>query len=363
MLETMPSMRAIALTKKVDVGCVAENLRMVDVPVPKPGPNEVVIKLAASSIHIDEIYAAQGTALGRFYGPKSVSEEEPYILGSSVSGTVVGLGRDVDDMDLGTSVIVIPAETMEHGSWANYRCVARPAVLPKPEELSHVQAAAITMAACVAFGAVGLGAVSAQSRCLVVGASGAIGLLMLQMLKAAGAYVVGVCSERNAKMVLEHGADEIIDYTVQDFGTAQPKFDAVFDTIGGMETEKRALRALSKSGRFVTIVGPIQHIGETKLSWSEFIRTATYILWRSVSSRVFGRRYVFCAQLPRKTIRAALKLVIRENIQMATDRIAPFELSAIKDAINHLTQHRAKGRIVIDFELTPELASKPHKQK
>ena len=76
-------------------------------------------------MHIGEIYMAQGTALGRFYGPKRVSKSEPYILGSTVSGTIVGLGEGVDRFSISDEVIVIPNETGEHGSWATYRCVTQ----------------------------------------------------------------------------------------------------------------------------------------------------------------------------------------------------------------------------------------------
>ncbi len=95
------SMQAVGMTTFPDIGKVADCLSMLDVPVPRPGNNEVAIKLGASSMHVDEIYAAQGTALGRFFGPKAVSVSTPHLLGSSVSGTVVALGKDVDAFGIG----------------------------------------------------------------------------------------------------------------------------------------------------------------------------------------------------------------------------------------------------------------------
>lgn len=129
-------------------------LRMIDVPVPRPKANQFAICLSASSMHIDEICAAQGTALGRVFGPKQVSIDQPSIIGSSVSGTVVELGDDVTSFEVGDNVIAIPNETGETGFWATYRCIPSDSVLAKPASQSHVQAAALTMASCVAWGAI-----------------------------------------------------------------------------------------------------------------------------------------------------------------------------------------------------------------
>ena len=149
------SMNAIALTQIPDVGHVADTIEMVEVPVVHPKPNEVVIRQKASSLHIDEIYAAQGTALGRFFGPKLATADNPHILGSSVSGVIVEVGNDVNNYSLGDEVIVIPHHQPEAGAWVQYQCFPQDRLMLKPLNMSHVEAAAITMAACVAWGAIG----------------------------------------------------------------------------------------------------------------------------------------------------------------------------------------------------------------
>ena len=205
-------MNAIALTRLPDAGHVADALEMVRIPVVRPTPNEVAIRLRASSMHIDEVNAAQGTALGRFYGPRIASPDVPHVLGSSVAGIVVGLGSCVNQFSLGDEVIVIPDHQMETGSWADYRCVPQERVMLKPAELSHVEAAAITMAACVAWGAIGYSKAQAGHHCIVVGASGAIGIMVLQYLKTLGCKVTAVCSGKNAELVRRKGADTVVDY-------------------------------------------------------------------------------------------------------------------------------------------------------
>lgn len=349
--KTMP---AVAMTTAPDVGKVADALCMIDVPVPRPAKDEVAIKLVASAMHVDEIFAAQGTALGRFFGPKEVSEAKPYVMGSSVSGEVVAVGAFVSDIKVGDAVITIPNEMGETRSWATYRCVKRAYVMPKPVELEHVQAAALTMASCVAWGAIGYGRVQRGERCLVVGASGAIGIIMVQMLKSMGAHVTGVCSGRNADLVRSFGADAVIDYTSESFGDAgQGAFSKVFDTVGGTEIEQNAYRVLDRTGRFITIVGPVRHVGETKLSWPKVIGSIAHIAWRYATSRIVGPRYIFGEKLPRKTIRPAVAHVVLHGIRMPIEMSVPFELDPIQNAVRRLSSHRTRGRIVIDFQRLP----------
>lgn len=354
-------MDAVAMVAQPQIGHVVDQLQMIRTKVPRPKPNEVAIKLAASAMHIDEIYAAQGTALGRFFGPKHVSTDAPYLMGSSVSGTVVAVGDQVSAHAIGDAVIVIPHHMGEIASWATYRCVATNMVIAKPNDLTHVQAAAINMASCVAYGAIEKAHVQPGQRCLVVGASGALGLLMVQFLKAQGTHVTGVCSGANAALVLSKGADAVIDYTERDFGeTGKGQFDVVFDTIGGRDTERGAMRVLKRKGRFVTVVGPVQHIGKAKLSWFAFTRVIGHIFWRISTSLLRGPRYIFGERLPKKTIRTALNLIVLHNIRMPIDREIPFEIEAVKASVSHLLTHRAKGRIVINFQL-PTAQPSAHK--
>ena len=286
-----------------EIGKVVDRLKMLDVALPRPGKREVAVKLSASSMHIDEIYAAQGTALGRFYGPKALSESEPYILGSSVSGTIVALGEEVEGFKIGDDVIAIPSEHLETGSWATYRC---------------------------------------------------IGVMVLQYLKSFDCYVTAVCSGANEAFVRELGADEVVDYTKCDFADVAInsgwQYDAAFDCVGGREIEDSAFSSLMKDGVFVTVVGPMRYIGEQRLSWLSFLKVMTYIGWRMVMTRLKGGpRYTFGAKYPRLVIKDAIERLLEHGIRMPVYKTIPLELDAVADAVRLLTTHRAKGRIVIDF--------------
>ncbi|MES0488961.1 MAG: alcohol dehydrogenase catalytic domain-containing protein [Leptospirales bacterium] len=166
----------------------------------------------ASTLHVDDIALAQGTALGRFYGPKQVSKENAYVMGSNFSGVIIAKGEKVTEFKIGDEVIGIPGTTDEHGSWATYRCLDKKHIRLKPTELSHQEVVAMIIAGCVAYGMILYSEIKKGDQCLVLGASGGIGSVVVQMLKAKGAIVTSLCSTRNVAAVKSNGADFIIDY-------------------------------------------------------------------------------------------------------------------------------------------------------
>ena len=350
--EGSDTMSAIALTAKPEIGGVSDALKSITIPVPKAGPKEVLIRLHASAMHADEIFAAQGTMLGVMgVGVKHATPSKPYVMGSMVSGVVVAVGSKVTKFKEGDAVISIPATTGEHGSWADFRTIREDMIMKKPSKLSHVQATATAMAACVALGAIDFTQITRRDRCLVVGASGAVGIMMVQMLKGYGAHVTGVCSGRNSKLVSDHGADVVIDYTKNDFAEVDVKYDCVFDAVGGKEIERQAFKALKHRGKFLTVTGPIQYIGERKLSLSEFMCGVAYVCTRYITTKFKKQSYLFGLKMPYKTIRRAVCMVNSNDMRMPVDKEIPFELGAIKTAVKRLTEHRTRGRIVVNFNL------------
>ncbi len=326
---------------------------MLTVPTPRPRPDEVAIKAVASSLHIDEIYAAQGTALGRFYGPKHLSPDQPHIMGSAVSGVVVGLGSAVDRYHLGDEVIVIPDKEPEAGSWATYRCVDQRMVTAKPPAITHHQAVATTMGACVAWGAITMSGVDRGGRCIVVGASGSIGSMMTAYLASLRCTVTAVGSGEHQQLMLDNEAHEVVDYRTLNFADhtnrSGQSADAVFDCVGGSDIERDGFRALGDQGVFVTVVGPMKYLGKTKLSWFATARVFGYVLRRIVVTRFRAKRYVFGEKPPRRVIHEALAQSIQHDIHMPIADVLPFDLHAVKDAVKAVLEHRAKGRIVIQI--------------
>ena len=346
-------MKAIGLTAKPEIGRVAEKLELLEIRTPRPKGDEVMIKMSASAMHIDEIYAAQGTCLGRFFGPKNVSAVKPYILGSIASGVVVDYGDFVDRYDIGDEVIVIPDYKIEKGFWAEYQCVKNQRVVLKPLGLSHTTAVAAIQSGCVALSAINRAQVHKGDKCVVVGASGAIGLMMLQILKIRGCQVTAVCSGRNENLVRENGADAVIDYTESGFGkvlsNTNESQDLIFDCVGGIEVEEQAMLALRPEGKFVTLVGPQRYIGEERLDWWQMGKLALYVFWRMLFTLFTGPRYIFNSAIPASEVHEVLALFQNEKINAPLEKTIPFNLRCIADAVKLLVSHRARGRVVIDF--------------
>lgn len=346
-------MTAFGLLKNPKIGNVSEELKELNIAVPEINGNQVLVKIIASIIHVDDIALAQGTALGRFLGPKKINEETPYIMGSSYSGVVVGIGEGISKFKLGDEVIGIPHEKGEHGSWAEYRCVDEAYTRLKPAKLTHQEAVSALLAGCVAYGMTTYANFKEGSKCLVLGASGGIGSIVVQILKAKGAYVIALCSTRNIEVVKSLNADYIIDYTKDSFGekllSEKITLDYVFDSVGGKKIEKEAIKSLVNKGKFLTVCGPEKYIGSRKLSWLEVTSMFWYILQRSVLSKIKGPQYKFSEKYPSAVIDDMLELIIKHNIRVPFDRVIPFKHQELKDSLNVLAAHKATGRIVIDM--------------
>jgi len=347
------SMKAMGLLQKPKVGNIPDEIRELRVSIPIINSTEVLVKIIASTLHVDDIAIAQGTAIGRFYGPKEVSEKKPYIMGTNFSGVIVDIGKQISQFKIGDEVIGIPNKAGEHCSWATYRCIDQKNIRIKPKALSHQEAVSMIVAGCVAYGMLVSSKVKKGDYCLVLGASGGIGSVITQMLKSKGAIVIGLCSTRNIEMVKANRTDDVIDYTkvnfVKKLTAENKKMNFVFDSVGGKELENAAIKVLQKKGEFLTVCGPEKYIGSKKMSWGKVIRMLWYILYRSLLSKIIRPTYIFSAKPPSANIDEMLDFVIKNKIKVPVDRIIPLEIEKLKEALKHLAAHKASGRIVIDM--------------
>ncbi len=346
------TMKAMGLLQKPKIGNIPSEIQELTVSKPKINSTEILVKIISSTLHVDDIAIAQGTAVGRFLGPKEVSKEKPYIMGTNFSGIIEAIGNQVSQFNIGDEVIGIPNKTGEHGSWATYRSVDQKNVRLKPKALSHQEAVSMIIAGCVAYGMLLFSKVKKGDHCLVLGASGGIGSVITQMLKSKGAIVTGLCSTRNDEKVKANGADYVIDYTKVNFVDKlqfqNKKMALVFDSVGGKELENNSIKVLHRKGKFLTVCGPEKYIGSKKLSWGKVISMFWYILYRSLLSKIIGPAYIFSEKAPSTTIDEMLDFVIKNNIKVPFDRVIPFQIKELKEALKHLAAHKASGRIVID---------------
>jgi NADPH:quinone reductase-like Zn-dependent oxidoreductase len=185
-----------------------------------------------------------------------ISLQFPAILGSDVAGVVDEIGPDVTDFTIGQEVYGMANAAGGHGSYAEYAPVSAKQLAAKPTTLDFITAAAVPLAGVSAYQAlVDHLALQPGQKILIHGGAGGIGSLAIQIAKQLGAHVATTVKAADTSFVTNLGADEVIDYTAQDFTETLTEFDAVFDTVGG-ETNTKSYTILKPGGSLVSLVAP-----------------------------------------------------------------------------------------------------------
>lgn len=225
-----------------------ENLVEREMERPEPGPGEVLVRVHAAGVNPVDWKTRAGGALIE-WGPVPA-------VGWDVSGTVEAVGPGVGIFRPGDEVFGMPLFPRQAGGYAEYVVAPARHLAPKPASLTHLEAAALPLAALTAWQAlVDAADVRPGERVLVHAAAGGVGHLAVQIAKARGAHVIGTASAGKHDLVRELGADEVIDYRETRFEDVVSDMDVVLDGIGG-ETAERSLKVLRDGGRLITLPGP-----------------------------------------------------------------------------------------------------------
>ena len=220
-------------------------LREVEVPKPEPGFSQILVRVHAAGVNPTDF---GHRAYPLFLGPP------PFTLGWDVSGVVEGTGFGVTLFKPGDEVFGMLPYPHGVGSHAEYVAGPTRAFANKPENVDHVQAGALPLAALTAWQALNDTAhLRAGQRVLIHAAAGGVGHLAVQIAKARGAYVIGTASARNHDLLRGLGADEVIDYTETDFAAAATDVDVVLNSVGG-DYPARSLRTLRPGGMLVCLL-------------------------------------------------------------------------------------------------------------
>src|SRR6516164_8428281 len=232
----------------------SDHLDLTDVDTPVPAAGEVLVRVRATSVNPYDWHHMRGEPRIARMMPGSLGLRAPKfrVLGCDMAGQVEAVGTDVTEFRPGDDVFAL----LEHGGFAEYVSVPERLLARKPGNLSHEQAAAVPMAAVTALlGLRDVGRIEHGQRVLVNGASGGVGTFAVQITRALGARADAVCSSPNADLVRSIGADDVIDYTTQDFTRTGRRYDAVLD-IAGSRPAFACRRALAPRGTLVLVGGP-----------------------------------------------------------------------------------------------------------
>ena len=305
-------------------------LRLKDIDTPVVKDDEVLVRVRAAAVNIGDWHLLRGTpyvmrmAVGLFK-PK---HEVP---GLDVAGQVEAVGQNVKLLRPGDDVF-----GWCKGAFAEHACAGEDNFLPKPANLTFEQSATVGDSAFTALNAVrDQGKVQPGHEVLINGASGGVGTFAVQIAKAFGAKVTGVCSTRNVDLVRSIGADQVVDYTQEDFTRSGRRYDVMLDLVGSRSLSE-CRRALTPSGTYV-LVG-VADMGR----WFGLTRQLKVL---SLSRLVRQRMRVFIVRHNRDDLAVLKELVEAGKVAPVIDR--RYELSETPEALRYQGEGHAQGKIVI----------------
>jgi NADPH:quinone reductase-like Zn-dependent oxidoreductase len=305
-------------------------LELRDVDKPAVGDDQVLVRVHASSVNPADWYGVTGFLPARI-GNGLRRPDDPSV-GADLAGSVEAVGKDVKHLQPGDEVYGVSGS-----SWAEYSCARADRLAPKPSNLSFEEAAAVPVAGITALqGLRDKGRVEPGQRVLINGASGGVGTFAVQLAKAFGAEVTGVCSMRNVEQARALGADRVVDYTQEDFTKLGVRHDLLLD-IAGSRSFLDCRRVLKPEATVVLIGGRmtyrglavLPHIAGTILKSTGRSQSVTFFV-----ANVTTEDLAFLGELFET---GKLRPVIEKQ----------YGLSEAPDALAYLGEGHARGKIVI----------------
>lgn len=312
-----------------------EVLRVEKVDIPTPKDNEVLIEVHATSVNSWDWDLLRGkpfiNRIGAFRHPRYP------ILGADIAGKVILAGPAVQRFKPGDEVFG-DLSRCGWGGFAEYVCANEEALTPKPAGITYVQAASIPQAAVLALqGLRKQGNLQEGEHVLINGAGGGVGTFAIQYAKLQGAEVTAVDRGDKLDMLLELGADHVVDYTKEDFTASGARYDLILDVVGN-RSAFALKRALVKGGTYVMIGGPMPHI-LLNLVWSPFV------------SWLEKKKLTLLIHKPNHADQAIWKELV-ESGKVIPRIEREYALSETSQAIRDLGEGRVNGKAVVSLKKT-----------
>ena len=303
-------------------------LELKEIDKPMVEDDQALIRVRAASVNPADWRILRGTPFVlRLAGYGMLKPKNP-VGGSDVAGVVEAVGKNVT-LRAGDEVFGSCG-----GSFAEYVSVAADHLLRKPANLTFEQAAAVPLAATTALqGLRDTGQLRAGQTVLVIGASGGVGTFAVQIAKALGAEVTGVCTTRNVEMVRSIGADHVIDYTHEDFTKGEHRYDLIFQ-LAGTSSPSECRRALTPKGTLVLSSGEGPDSGVGRMFTA--MMSSPFVSQRLVS---------WVASMKNADLLTLKELIEAGKVKPVIDRT--YALGETADAIRYIEEGHTCGKVVI----------------
>jgi len=306
-------------------------LELKEVTRPVPKEDEVLVKVCAASVNYGDAVLVRGEPfIARLMG-YGLLKPKNTILGTDIAGQVEAVGGNVKRFQPGDQVFG-DIGGCGFGAFAEYVSVPETVLALKPANMTFERAAAVPQAAVVALqGLRDQGEIQPGEKVLINGASGGVGSFAVQIAKAFGAEVTGVCSTRNLELVRSIGADHVMDYTQADFTKGEQRYDLILDIVANRSVSDY-MRVLRPNGRYVAIA-----FNPVSLFLGSFI------------SMTGNKKASSLSHKPNEKDLVVLKKLLEAGkVKPVIDRRYP--LSEVAEAMRYLEDGGHRGKVVITME-------------
>lgn len=316
-----------------EYGQAEDVLRLEEIDRPEIGHNEVLVRVQAAGVDRGVWHLMTGLPYPVRFAGYGVRAPRTRVRGMDVAGRVEAVGKNVTGLQPGDEVFGVA-----EGSFAEYATAREDKLAPKPKNLTFEQTAAVPVSALTALqGIRDRAQVQPGQQVLIIGASGGVGTFAMQIAKAFGADVTGVCSTTKMDMLRSIGADHVIDYTLDDIADGKQRYDVILDT-GGPRSLTHLRRALAPRGTLV-IVG-----SETGGRWLGGIdRQLRALMLAPFVGQQLGS--FICSENAKDLIELS-ELIESGKVTPVIDRTYP--LGETPAAIRYMAEGRARGKVVIN---------------